>query len=80
MDFDSKLGEIKVPTMVIAGELDIPTPPSRMAVYREEINGAHVEVINKQNGNFLRMVTTDGHRLSISEGIFNGDIGFIKKG
>ena len=41
---------------------------------REEINGAHVEVINKENGNFLRMVTTDGHRLSISEGLFNGDM------
>ena len=45
MDFDSKLGEIKVPTMVIAGELDIPTPPSRMAVYREEINGAKWGVV-----------------------------------
>ena len=41
---------------------------------REEINGAHVEVINKESGNFLRMVTTDGHRLSISEGLFLGDM------
>jgi len=41
---------------------------------RDELNGAHVEVISKEEGDFLRMVTTDGHRLSISEGKFSGDM------
>lgn len=41
---------------------------------RDELNGAHVEVNSKDDGDFLRMVTTDGHRLSISEGKFSGDM------
>ena len=41
---------------------------------RSEINGAHIEVLTKNEGSFLRMVTTDGHRLSISEAYFSGNL------
>ena len=43
MDYDDHLKDITLPTLVIAGELDIPTPPCRMEIYREKIgerNGA----------------------------------------
>ena len=33
MDYDEHLMDINLPTLVIAGELDIPTPPSRMEMY-----------------------------------------------
>ena len=45
MDFDSRLEDIHLPTMVIAGERDVPTPPSRMQVYRDRIPGARMAVI-----------------------------------
>jgi DNA polymerase-3 subunit beta len=41
---------------------------------RYGLNGAHVEEINDDNGRRLRMVATDGHRLSASEGTFEGDL------
>ena len=40
MDYDSQLDSIDLPTMVIAGELDVPTSPSRMTMYRDRIRGA----------------------------------------
>ena len=40
-----RLEDIKVPTMVIAGEIDAPTPPARMEVYRDRIPGAKWAVI-----------------------------------
>jgi DNA polymerase-3 subunit beta len=52
----------------------IETVFSIMKPERPEINGAHVEVIDKENGSFLRMVTTDGNRLSISEAPFTGEV------
>ena len=45
MDFDGRLGEIETPTLVVAGEHDVPTPPERMALYRDEIRGAEMAVI-----------------------------------
>jgi len=45
MRYDSRLGEITTPTMVIAGEIDAPTPPARMEVYRDKIAGAGWAVI-----------------------------------
>jgi pimeloyl-ACP methyl ester carboxylesterase len=45
MDYDRCLSSIDIPTMVIAGELDIPTPPSRMQLYRDEITNAEWKVI-----------------------------------
>ena len=33
MDYDDHLKDINLPTLVIAGELDIPTPPCRMEIY-----------------------------------------------
>lgn len=45
MRYDSRLGEIKTPTMVIAGEIDAPTPPARMEIYRDQIAGAGWAVI-----------------------------------
>ncbi len=46
MDYDDHLKDINLPTLVIAGELDIPTPPSRMEIYREKIRGAEWGVIS----------------------------------
>lgn len=45
MDFDPRIGEITVPTMVIAGSDDIATPPKRMELYRDSIPGAKMDVI-----------------------------------
>ena len=45
MDYDRRLSNIDIPTMVVAGELDVPTPPSRMQVYRDEIANANWKVI-----------------------------------
>lgn len=45
MDYDGRLGEIDTPTLVVAGEHDVPTPPERMALYRDEIRGAEMAVI-----------------------------------
>lgn len=45
MDYDGRLDAIQVPTMVIAGEVDAPTPPARMAIYRDRIAGARMAVI-----------------------------------
>lgn len=45
MSYDDRLDEIKIPTMVIAGEIDAPTPPTRMEVYRDQIAGAGWAVI-----------------------------------
>ena len=46
MDYDNHLKDINLPTLVIAGELDVPTPPSRMEIYREKIRGAKWGVIS----------------------------------
>ena len=46
MDYDDHLKDINLPTLVIAGELDVPTPPSRMEIYREKIRGARWGVIS----------------------------------
>ena len=46
MDYDDHLEDINLPTLVIAGELDVPTPPSRMEIYREKIRGAKWGVIS----------------------------------
>ncbi len=45
MDYDGRLGEIATPTLVVAGEHDVPTPPGRMALYRDRIRGAEMAVI-----------------------------------
>lgn len=45
MDYDSRLGEIGTPALVVAGQHDAPTPPERMALYRDGIRGAEMAVI-----------------------------------
>ena len=45
MRYDARLEDINVPTMVLAGEIDAPTPPARMEVYRDRIPGAKWAVI-----------------------------------
>ncbi|NKB56478.1 MAG: alpha/beta fold hydrolase [Alphaproteobacteria bacterium] len=45
MDFDPRVGEIDLPTMVIAGSDDIATTPERMTLYRDSIPGAKMEII-----------------------------------
>ena len=45
MNYDPRLGDIRVPTMVIAGALDQSTPPDRMQLYQERIAGAQMAVV-----------------------------------
>ena len=45
MDFDGRIGAIDLPTMVIAGEHDIATTPERMALYRDGITGAQMDIV-----------------------------------
>jgi 3-oxoadipate enol-lactonase len=45
MDFDPRIGGIRVPTMVIAGSDDVATPPARMELYRDNIPGAKMAVV-----------------------------------
>ena len=45
MDYDGRLGGIDTPALVVAGEHDVPTPPDRMTLYRDEIRGAEMAVI-----------------------------------
>jgi len=45
MDFDGRIGAINLPTMVIAGEHDIATTPDRMALYRDGIPGARMDIV-----------------------------------
>lgn len=45
MNFDDRLDRVDTPTMVIAGELDRPTPPERMKLYFDNIAGAQMAVI-----------------------------------
>lgn len=41
---------------------------------RYGINGAHMEQRQTEEGSLLRMVSTDGHRLSVSEAPFSGEL------
>jgi len=45
MNYDPRIGDIRVPTMVIAGALDQSTPPDRMQLYQERISGAQMAVV-----------------------------------
>ncbi len=45
MRFDDRLGDIAVPTMVIAGEQDSATTPDRMTLYRDRIAGARMAIV-----------------------------------
>jgi 3-oxoadipate enol-lactonase len=45
MNFDPRIGEISLPTMVIAGAHDIATTPERMSLYRDGIPGAKMDII-----------------------------------
>jgi 3-oxoadipate enol-lactonase len=45
MNFDDRIGEIQLPTMVIAGSDDIATTPDRMTLYRDGISGAGMDII-----------------------------------
>lgn len=42
---------------------------------RYGLNGAHLEQVDGPSGPRLRMVATDGHRLSAAEGAISGDLG-----
>ena len=44
--------------------------------HRTDINGGHLEVVDgHEGGRLLRMVATDGHRLSYAQTTFEGDFG-----
>jgi len=41
---------------------------------RYGLNGAHLEAVSDDDGPRLRMVATDGHRLSVAEGEYEGEL------
>jgi DNA polymerase-3 subunit beta len=41
---------------------------------RYGLNGAHIEAVEGDDGSRLRMVATDGHRLSAAEGSYEGEL------
>jgi DNA polymerase-3 subunit beta len=41
---------------------------------RYGLNGAHIEAVSDAEGQRMRMVATDGHRLSSSEGAYEGEL------
>jgi pimeloyl-ACP methyl ester carboxylesterase len=45
MNYDDRLSDIAAPTLVVAGALDVSTTPERMAIYRDQIPGARMEII-----------------------------------
>lgn len=45
MNFDDRLEQIAVPTLAVAGAHDVATTPERMAIYRDRIPGARMEVL-----------------------------------
>ncbi|MBT5667900.1 MAG: alpha/beta fold hydrolase [Rhodospirillaceae bacterium] len=45
MNFDDRIGDIHLPTMVIAGSDDIATTPERMTLYRDGVPGAGMDII-----------------------------------
>lgn len=45
MDYDNRLGEIEVPTLVLAGAQDKSTPPERMQMYQDGIAGARMAIL-----------------------------------
>jgi len=45
MNFDDRIAGIALPTMIIAGQMDIATTPDRMALYRDYIAGARMTMI-----------------------------------
>lgn len=47
MNYDDRLGEIRTPTLVLAGAQDSSTPPARMQMYKDGIAGAQMEVLQE---------------------------------
>ncbi len=45
MNFDSRLADIKAPTLVVAGARDPSTTPERMAMYRDRIPGVRMAIV-----------------------------------
>jgi 3-oxoadipate enol-lactonase len=45
MNYDDRLGEIRTPSLVLAGVQDSSTPPARMQIYKDGITGAQMEVL-----------------------------------
>ena len=66
MNYDDRLAEIDVPTMVIAGECDQPTPPQRMELYRDGIKGARMAVVEGA-GHLPNVEQPDGFNRALAE-------------
>ena len=47
MNYDGGLGEIRTPTLVLAGAQDASIPPARIQIYKDGIAGAKMEVLQK---------------------------------
>jgi 3-oxoadipate enol-lactonase len=47
MNYDDRLAEIRIPTLVLAGAQDSSTPPARMQMYKDGIAGAKMEVLQE---------------------------------
>ena len=46
MNYDHRLAEVLVPTLILAGAQDASTPPERMQMYKDAISGAHMEILD----------------------------------
>jgi 3-oxoadipate enol-lactonase len=47
MNYDGWLGEIRTPTLVLAGAQDASISPARIQIYKDGIAGAKMEVLQK---------------------------------
>ncbi len=45
MDYDNRLDEVQVPTLILAGAQDTSTPAERMQMYKDGIIGARMEIL-----------------------------------
>ncbi len=66
MNYDPRIDEIRVPTMVIAGALDRSTPPDRMALYRDRIPDAQMAVV-PDAGHLPNVENPEGYNQVLSE-------------
>ena len=71
--FDAK-GAAKVPEGILRRLVEQTSFAVATDDARYGLNGAHIEAIDGEDGSRMRVVATDGHRLSAAEGSFEGDL------
>ena len=64
MNHDTRLTEIKMPTLVLAGGADSSTPPERMQMYADGIAGARMVILEKA-GHFPNVETPEAYNATL---------------